>query len=170
MGEMAHRRMGIRRRRGIKIMSQKGSERMKITDIYNVMKPIRHFRDLDVYQGAMSLSLDIFEITKGFPVEERYALTDQIRRSCRSICANLAEAWRKRRYPAAFVSKLNDAETEAGETQVHVEFSFRHNYIEQTTFEALDDACDKIIAQIVMIDQSEKWIIKAAPKHRSPRQ
>jgi four helix bundle protein len=135
----------------------KGSEDNNITHIYSVMKPIKHFRDLDVYQGAMSLSLDIFEITKEFPVEERYALTDQIRRSCRSICANLAEAWRKRRYPAAFVSKLNDAETEAGETQVHVEFSFKHNYIEQTTFEALDDACDKIIAQIVkMIDQSEK--------------
>ena len=77
------------------------------------MKNIRHFRDLDVYQGAIDLVMRIFELAKSFPVEERYALTDQIRRSSRSVCANLAEAWRKRRYQAAFVSKLSDAEAEA---------------------------------------------------------
>jgi four helix bundle protein len=77
------------------------------------MKSIRHFRDLDVYQGAMALVMRVFELAKNFPSEERYALTDQIRRSSRSVCANLAEAWRKRRYQAAFVSKLNDAEAEA---------------------------------------------------------
>jgi len=79
----------------------------------NIMKSIRHFRDLDVYQGAMALVMRVFELAKNFPSEERYALTDQIRRSSRSVCANLAEAWRKRRYQAAFVSKLNDAEAEA---------------------------------------------------------
>ncbi|MBV8142799.1 MAG: four helix bundle protein, partial [Verrucomicrobia bacterium] len=67
-----------------------------------------------------ALVLRIFELTKDFPIEERYTLTDQVRRSSRSVCANLAEAWRRRRYQVAFVSKLNDAETEAGETQVHV--------------------------------------------------
>jgi four helix bundle protein len=126
------------------------------------MKIFRHFRDLDVYQGAMDLVMRIFEMAKSFPSEERYALTDQIRRSSRSVCANLAEGWRKRRYEAAFVSKLNDAEAEAAETQVHIEIALRHNYLSQATFEELDDAYDKILAQIVrMIDQSERWVLKA---------
>jgi four helix bundle protein len=122
------------------------------------MKNIRHFRDLDVYQGAIDLVVRIFELAKSFPVEERYALTDQIRRSSRSVCANLAEAWRKRRYQAAFVSKLSDAEAE---TQVHIEIALRHNYLSQETFDELDDAYDKILAQIVkMIDQSERWVLQ----------
>lgn len=125
------------------------------------MKNIRHFRDLDVYQGAIDLVMRIFELAKSFPVEERYALTDQIRRYSRSVCANLAEAWRKRRYQAAFVSKLSDAEAEAAETQVHNEIALRHNYLSQETFDELDDAYDKILAQIVkMIDQSERWVLK----------
>ena len=125
------------------------------------MKNIRHFRDLDVYQGAIDLVMRIFELAKSFPVEERYALTDQIRRSSRSVCANLAEAWRKRRYQAAFVSKLSDGEAEAAETQVHIEIALRHNYLSQETFDELDDAFDKILAQNVkMIDQSERWVLK----------
>jgi four helix bundle protein len=103
--------------------------------------------------------MKIFALSKEFPPEERFTLTDQIRRSCRSICANLAEAWRKRRYKAAFISKLNDAETEASETQVHLEIAL--HYIDLETFEKLDDECDKVIAQIVkMIDQADRWIIK----------
>ena len=98
------------------------------------MSFVKHFRELDVYQGAMSLVMRIFELTKDFPIEERYTLTDQVRRSSRSVCANLAEAWRKRRYQAAFVSKLNDAETEAAETQVHTEIAFRHGYLSQEIF------------------------------------
>jgi four helix bundle protein len=94
----------------------------------------------------MSLVMRIFELTKHFPMEQRYTLTDQVRRSSRSVCANLAEAWRKRRYQAAFVSKLNDAETEAAETQVHVEIAFRQSYLKQEVFDELDDACDKILA------------------------
>ena len=109
----------------------------------------------------MALVMRVFELAKHFPSEERYALTDQIRRSSRSVCANLAEAWRKRRYQAAFVSKLNDAEAEAAETQVHIEIALRHDYLSQETFEELDDAYDKILAQIVkMIDQSERWVFK----------
>jgi four helix bundle protein len=77
------------------------------------------------------------------------------------VCANLGEAWRKRRYEAAFVSKLNDAEAEAAETQVHIEIAFRHNYLSQKIFEELDDAYDKILGQIVkMIDQSDRWVFK----------
>ena len=131
------------------------------------MKSLRHFRELNVYQEAMSQVMRITEMTRSFPTEERFALTDQIRRSSRSICANLAEAWRKRRYEAAFVSKLNDAETEAAETQVHLEIALRHDYIDQHSFEQQDDVCDKIIAQIVkMIDQSDRWIIKPSTSTR----
>jgi four helix bundle protein len=131
------------------------------------MKSVRHFRELDVYQGAMSLVLRLFELTKYFPVEERYGLTNQVRRSSRSICANLAEAWRRRRYQAAFVLRLNDAEAEVAETQVHIEIAFRHHYVSQQIFEELDDACDKILAQIVkMIDQADRWVIQS-PKNSS---
>src|ERR1700730_12540846 len=126
------------------------------------MSSVKHFRELAVYQGAMSLVIRIFELTKRFPIEERYTLTDQVRRSSRSVCANLAEAWRKRRYQAAFVSKLSDAETEAAETQVHAEIAFRQNYLKQEIFDEIDDACDKILAQIVkMIDHSDRWIVKS---------
>ena len=136
-----------------------------------IMPLVKHFRDLDVYKGAMSQVMEIFALSKGFPPDERFALTDQIRRSSRSICANIAEAWRKRRYEAAFVSKLNDSETEGSETQVHLEIAFNHGYIDRQTFDALDDKCDKIISQIVkMIDQADRWIIKPVPvKRRSAR-
>ena len=124
-------------------------------------KPIRHFRDLDVYQNALAVGLRVYELTKRFPNEERYALTDQVRRSARSVRANIAEAWRKRRYEAAFVAKLSDAESEAAETQVHLEFAFRHRYMANAEFGSLDDAYEKIIGQLVrMIDQSQKWLIK----------
>src|SRR5437773_10938078 len=92
-------------------------------------KRIRHFRDLHDYHNALVAGLGVYELSKRFPSEERYALTDQIRRSSRSVCANIAEAWRKRRYAATFVSKLSDAETEAAETQVHAEFALRHDYL-----------------------------------------
>jgi four helix bundle protein len=124
-------------------------------------KPVKYFRDLDVYQNALATGLRVYELSKKFPAEERYALTDQIRRSSRSVCANIAEAWRKRRYEAAFVSKLSDAETEAAETQVHAEFAFRHRYLSRKEFLEVDDAYEKIIAQLVkMIDHPEKWLIR----------
>jgi four helix bundle protein len=123
-------------------------------------KAIRNFRDLDVYQNALETGLRVYELSKKFPDSERYALTDQIRRSSRSVCANIAEAWRKRRYTAAFVSKLSDSEGEAAETQVHIEFAFRHRYIGNDEFQAIDDAYEHILGQLVrMIDHPEKWII-----------
>jgi four helix bundle protein len=126
-------------------------------------KPIRHFRDLDVYQNALATGLRVYELSKKFPAEERYALTDQIRRSSRSVCGNIAEAWRKRRYEAAFVSKLSDAETEAAETQVHAEFAFHHRYLSREEFLEVDDSYEKIIGQLVkMIDQPQKWLIRQA--------
>jgi four helix bundle protein len=122
---------------------------------------INSYKELDVFQRAMNLAMEIFEITKQFPKEEQYSLTDQIRRSSRSVCANLSEAWRKRRYKAAFVSKLSDAETEACETQVWIEFAHRCKYLTERTALHLDEECDHIIAQLVrMIDNHEKWVIK----------
>ena len=149
------------------------TQEMYITFQKRVMKCVRHFRELNVYQGAMSLVMRIFELTEHFPVEERYTLTDQVRRSSRSVCTNLAEAWRRRRYQAAFVSKLNDAEAEAAETQVHVEIAYRQNYLSQEIFAELDDACDKILAQIVqMVAHADRWVIKplgSTAKNKNPR-
>ena len=84
---------------------------------------IREHTELEVYQKGFDAAMSIFEMSKKFPKEETYSLTDQIRRSSRSVCANLAEAWRKRRYKAAFIAKLSDAESEAAETQVWLEFA-----------------------------------------------
>ncbi len=123
-------------------------------------KRVRHFRDLDVYQNALETALRVYELSKKFPDGERYALTNQIRRSSRSVCANIAEAWRKRRYTAAFISKLSDSESEAAETQVHMEFAVRHGYIGDAEFQAIDDAYEHILGQLVrIIDHPEKWVI-----------
>jgi len=86
---------------------------------------------LEIYRKAFETALVIFELTRKFPREETYSLTDQIRRSSRSVCANLAEAWRKRRYEAAFISKLNDVEAEAAETQTWLEFALACGYIKR---------------------------------------
>jgi four helix bundle protein len=119
---------------------------------------IKHFRELDVYQNALKAAMEIFEISKRFPNEERFSLTDQVRRSSRSVCANISEAWRKRRYAAAFVSKLNDAEGEAAETQVHIEIASLCGYLDGAGFQRLDDIYDKIIGQLVnMAEHPEKW-------------
>jgi four helix bundle protein len=142
------------------------SERAKRRTGETARKPIRHFRDLDVYQNALMAGLRVYDLTKRFPIEERYALTDQARRSSRSVCANIAEAWRKRRYQAAFISKLSDAEGEAAETQVHLEFGLRHSYVSEADFWSINDAYEKIIGQLVkMIDEPEKWLIKNS-QHR----
>ena len=100
-------------------------------------------------------------VTKRWPSEERFNLTDQIRRSSRSVCTNLAEAWRKRRYKAAFVSKLSDSETEAAETQVSIEIALRCGYCDETTFREIDESYEQVLGQIVrMADQPEKWLIR----------
>jgi four helix bundle protein len=124
------------------------------------MGDIRHFRELRVYQNAMDAAMQVFELTKTFPPEEKYSMTDQMRRSSRSVCANLAEAWRKRRYKAAFVAKLSDCESEACETQVWLEFAVRCNYLNSEIATKLDQQYDNIIGQLVnMIKESDKWII-----------
>ena len=92
---------------------------------------IQQHTDLEVYEKGFDAAMLIFWTSKNFPKEETYSLTDQIRRSSRSVCANLAEAWRKRRYKAAFISKLSDAESEAAETQVWIEFAMKCGYLER---------------------------------------
>jgi four helix bundle protein len=139
---------------------EKRNDNPKRLTMETAKKPIRHFRDLDVYQNALETGLRVYELSKKFPDHERYALIDQIRRSSRSVCANIAEAWRKRRYTAAFISKLNDSEGEAAETQVHIEFAFRQGYIGNAEFQPIDDAYEHILGQLVrMIDRPEKWVI-----------
>ena len=124
---------------------------------------IRTFRDLRVYQAATDLAMEIFELTKNFPKEETYSLVDQMRRSSRSVCTNLSEAWRKRRYRAAFVSKLSDSESESAETQASLEVAFRCHYIEPETFQELDDRYEHVLSQLVrMIIDADKWVIRRA--------
>ncbi len=102
----------------------------------------------------------IFELSKQFPIEERYALTDQIRRSSRSVCANLAEAWRKRRYKAAFVAKLNDCEAEAAEVQVWLKFAVKCNYLVIDTGRNLYGTYNHILGMLVkMINEPDNWLL-----------
>ena len=122
---------------------------------------IRHFRELEVYQLAMDNALRIFEVSKLFPKEERYSLTDQTRRSSRSVCANIAEAWRKRRYPNASVSKLSDADAEAAETQVWIEFAVKCGYLVKNLADEFDQAYDQVQGKLVnMLRRPEQWAIK----------
>jgi len=124
------------------------------------MEKIRHFRELRVYQSAIKAAMEIFELTRSFPAEEKYSMVDQMRRSSRSVCANIAEAWRKRLYKAHFVSKLSDSSGEADESRVWLELAFLCRYISREDFERLDETYDLIAGQLVkMMSQPEKWII-----------
>jgi four helix bundle protein len=121
---------------------------------------IKTHEDLEVYQLAFEAAMRIFEVSKKFPVEERYSLTDQIRRSSRSVCANLAEAWRKRRYEAAFVAKLNDCEAEASETQVWLKFAVKCRYLDAEEGRNLYGLYNRVLGSLVsMINKPSVWII-----------
>jgi len=122
------------------------------------MNTIITHRELNVYKAAFKISMDIFKLTRSFPKDEVWSLTSQIRRSSRSVCANIAEAFRKRRYEKSFVAKLSDSEAEAGETQVWLEYSFECNYITKEMYEKLIDEYEKIIGMLVnMLKHPEKW-------------
>lgn len=123
---------------------------------------IRVHRDLRVYQQAFAAAMDIHEASRRFPKEETYSLTDQIQRSSRAVCAMLAEAWRRRRYEAAFINKLNEAEAEAAETQVWLEFAVKCRYMARDQGAAPYQAYDDILFTLVgMITHSETWRIKS---------
>lgn len=124
-------------------------------------KLVRTHHDLKVYKKAFEAAVLIFQLSKNFPTEESYSLTNQIRRSSRSVCANLAEGWRKRRYEKAFISKLSDAESEAAETQVWIEFAVQFDYLDRDKAASLYQSYDEIIRTIVgMINHPETWILK----------
>ena len=122
---------------------------------------VRTYKELRVYQAAVDAAMEIFRITKCFPPEEKYSMVDQVRRSSRSVCANIAEAWRKRRYKAAFIAKLSDAEGEAAETQVWVELACKCAYLNNDDGKRLDEMYDQISGQLVrMIEEADRWAIK----------
>lgn len=127
-------------------------------------KRVLSHRDLEVYQRAFDAATGIFEASRAFPKDETYSLTDQIRRSSRSVCANLAEAWRRRRYEAAFINKLSECEAEAAETQVWLEFAVKCGYLDREIALAFFNTYDRILATLVgMINHPETWVI--SPKH-----
>ena len=111
-------------------------------------KDIKHFRDLEVYRRAFAAAMEIFQITKSFPAEEKYSLVDQIRRASRSVCANLAEGWRKRKYVAVFKNKVTDSMQEASETQCWLEFSLACRYIQRPVFDKLDNEYEQLISML----------------------
>ena len=118
----------------------------------------RGYRDLKVYQMSYQLALDIHELTKKYPKEERYSLTDQIRRSSRSVPGNLAEAWKKRRYEKAFIAKIIDATGEAGETEVWLDFSMDFGYLDMAKQEELMEKYDEVNRMLYgMIDKAGKF-------------
>lgn len=102
------------------------------------------FRDLKVYQLSYRLAMDIFRVSKSFPAEERYSLTDQIRRASRSVAANIAEGYRKKRYPKMFVSKMSDADREATETQVWLDFARDCGYLSPQIQATLTKGCEEV--------------------------
>ena len=132
------------------------------------MKLVTRHQDLEVYKKAFEAAMQIFELSKNFPKEETYSLTLQIRKSSRSVCSNLAEAWRKRRYQPAFISKLSDSEGEAAETQTWLEFSVRCGYLERQTGRGLFATYDEILSMVVaMISRSASWTFPTGQKKRS---
>jgi len=123
-------------------------------------KKIITHEDLDVYQLAFDAAMKLYGLSKKFPVEERYSLTDQVRRSSRSVCANLAEAWRKRRYKAAFIAKLNDCEAEAAETQVWIKFSVKSGYLGKHSGREIYETYNQILGSLVkMINTPGNWLL-----------
>lgn len=127
------------------------------------MSFVKHFTELRVYDQAFETAMKIFELSKGWPVEERYSLTDQIRRSSRSVCGNIAEAWRKRRYPNHFVSKLTDADGEVAETENWLKFAKSCGYLRADVFDDLWNTYERITGGIVnMMSNPEAW---CAPSH-----
>jgi four helix bundle protein len=119
---------------------------------------IRTHKELEVYKLSFNAAMKIFEISKRFPKEETYSLTDQIRRSSRSVCGNLAEAFRKRRYPKAFIAKLSDSEGESAETQTWLDFANNCKYITNDEHNELQVIYENIIGKLVNMSlHPENW-------------
>ena len=125
-----------------------------------VARRVGSIRELNVYQKALETAMQIYQISKRFPSEEKYSLTDQVRRSSRSVCANLSEAWRKRRYEAVFVNKLTDCSQEAAETQTWLEFALRCEYINKDQFEDLYQKYEHIFAMLSTMERKVNTFCK----------
>jgi four helix bundle protein len=124
------------------------------------MPHITTYKELRVYQAAVTAAVRIFELTRLFPPEERYSMTDQMRRASRSVYANLGEAWTRRRDKKSFINKLNECESEAEETRVWIELSWRCGYLSQQQALELDRDYDRIIGQLVrMVDTASLWVV-----------
>ena len=124
------------------------------------MDKIRSHRDLKVWQKAIDTAMVVFTAAQKFPDRERFCLTSQILRSSRSVPANISEAWRKRRYAAAFVSKLNDSEGEAGETQTHIELARRCGYLTDAQASTLEQSYEEITSMLAsMANHPDKWCL-----------
>ncbi len=118
----------------------------------------KDYKELRVYRLAYDSAMEIFRLSRTWPSEEKFSLIDQIRRSSRSVCTNIAEAWRKRRYQAAFVSKLSDSDTEAAETEVHLSFALNCGYLVADTQTKLSDQYDHICGQLSnMMNDAASW-------------
>ena len=128
------------------------------------MAIIRSFREMDVYNLALKEAARIFKITKVFPTEERYSLTDQIRRSSRAVNALVAEAWARRRYKAAFINKINEALGEAMETQAWLDHALACEYINSSLFDEIDDAWQHVGAMLNRVIQRADDFCKSAAK------
>lgn len=130
---------------------------------------VADYRQLRVYRLAFESAMEIFTLSRTWPLEERFSLTDQIRRSSRSVCANLAEAWRKRRYEAAFISKLSDSGGEAAETEVHLGFALRCGYLPADKHAALLDNYDHVCRQLTkMMNDAASWCGSTAELRETP--
>jgi four helix bundle protein len=123
---------------------------------------IKSAKDLIVYQKAYALAMAIFETSKKFPAEEKYSLTDQIRRSSRSVCTNLREAWAKRKYEAHFVSKLTDADGENGETETWLDFAYDCRYLFKGDHAIFTEKCREVGAMLgSMINNPSSFVLRS---------
>ena len=122
---------------------------------------VKSAKELRVYQKAYELAMQIFRVSKGWPIEEKYSLTDQIRRSSRSVCATLREAWAKRRYEAHFISKLTDADGESAETDTWLDFAKDCGYLTQEDHKRLTGNCQEVGAMLgSMLNNPEPFVLK----------
>ncbi len=127
----------------------------------NDSRLVRDHRNLRVFGSARDAAMRIYELSEEFPIEERYSLTAQIRRSSRSVCANIAEGWQKRRYPASFVAKLVDAAGEADETRVWIDFARRCGFLEPQDAAVLETSYDGVLASLVAMQRRPRdWHVR----------
>ena len=133
---------------------------MRITGMATRTSHINRVEELLVYQKGIAAAMQLFELTRAFPKEELYSLTDQARKSSRAICACLAEAWGKRKYRAAFIAKITDSEAEALETQTWIRFSALCRYMQKETAATLFSDYDEIISMLIaMRNNPDVWLL-----------